>query len=102
MITMPNGQYKKTKKGHCECIIGQDENSHQPHLIKCYRPAAYIWFWRQWFYEIIQGKEPIYSQIGAACCQECFDKISKDIGPPSDLEKYREIWKVKNEARNKG
>lgn len=97
MITTANGQYRKSKKGRCECIIGQDPKSHQPHLIKCGKPVSYIWFWRQWFAEIIkESSDPIFSGIGAPCCQECFDKI-KDVGPPSDFEHYREVWK-KNKA----
>lgn len=99
-IITTNGKYKSCKKGLCECIIGQDPNSRQPHLIKCKKPVAFVWFWRQWFAEIIKGSaEPIYSNIGAPCCQECFDKI-KDNGPPEDLEHYREMWKKNQDKKD--
>lgn len=77
MTTTPNGRYRSLKKGGlCECVIGLDPNSHQPHLIKCKKPAAYIWFWRQRLVEKIKKiTEPIFSNIGARCCEECFDKI---------------------------
>jgi len=101
MIATANGMHRKARKNAiCECIVGQDPNSHQPHLIKCGKPAAFVWFRRMWLTEVIkESDEPMYANVGAACCQECFDKIKVD-GPPKDLEKLREKW-LKNKPKDR-
>jgi len=92
-----NGKYRKFSNGQqCDCIIGLDQNSESPRLLRCKNPTDFIWFWREWIVEIIrESKTPIYSRIGVRCCQECFNKI-KDVGPPSDLEKLRKKWADNN------
>ena len=96
MKTLQNGQYRICKKGLCECIIGQDTNSRQPHLIKCKEPAKYIWFSRTWFVEVLrESNKPIYGH-GALCCEKCFEKL-KEQKEPINLEEFKELHRKNKE-----
>lgn len=44
--------------------------------LKCGKPAKFLYFWRQWLSEVMrESSDPIYSNVGAKCCEECFSKI---------------------------
>lgn len=61
-------KYKKPKNAHglCEAAVGIDPNSRQPRIIRCTKPAV-------WLYINDAGK----SQIGATLCDDCCTKIEE-------------------------
>ena len=60
MVVYKDRKYKGDRL--CEAIVGRDPTSHQPHLIKCKNPAAWVYF--------REG-----DQLGALLCQECYTRI---------------------------
>lgn len=90
MKILDTGKYTEAKGiNKCDCCIGLDPNSKQPHLIKCENWAKFVWYARLYLVEIIRNsKNPIYDNLGARVCKECFEKL-KTKGPPSDLEELR-------------
>jgi hypothetical protein len=103
MISLEGGQYRKFKSKNpklCDCTVGVDPNSHQPHLLRCKNTAQYLWFSRHWFLEITkESTEPIFFNIPAIVCESCLERL-KLTKPPSDLDKYRELHKKNKNAVN--
>ncbi len=100
-IITENGKYKKIPKDkgrfrQCDCTVDCDYTGSAPRLIRCKGEVEYKWFRRQWFMEIIKPGPPSYSLFPAHVCEDCFQKI-KDVGPPSDLQKYKDLWAKNNE-----
>jgi hypothetical protein len=100
MTVIETGKYERVKGIHyCDCIVGQDPNSHQPHLIRCENVAKWMWYWREYIQEILhESDKPMYNKIGARVCQECFDKIKLEK-PRTDLEELREKYKKNKQVK---
>lgn len=94
MTVLETGKYERIKGiNYCDCTVGQDPNSHQPHLIRCKNWAKWIWCGRRYFEEIMkESMVPIYDRHGARVCQECFEKL-KLQGPPTDLEELKAVYR---------
>lgn len=94
MIIVESGKYRKIKNKKnelCDCIFNSDDS--QSKLTRCNNVAKYLWFSRNWFFEIIkESVEPLYFNIPAVLCESCFEKIKSSNEIP-DLEKYRELHK---------
>lgn len=59
---------RRLAKGElCEMVVGQDENSRQPHLIQCKHPATMLYYWK-----LSNGVE---STIPGRCCGDCATRI---------------------------
>lgn len=101
MIQVENGQYRKFKSKNpklCDCLVGIDPNSRQPHLLKCKNIAQYLWYSRHWFLEITkESTEPIFF-TPAKVCESCLERL-KLTKKPADLDKYRKLHRENSKQK---